>query len=217
VRTEAITLIKEDVLALGQMVNRSIAELTGLLEGDSRANLSFVEEQEEQINRSCLGVEERCLDLLLERQNLAPIEIRTLFASTVIAAKFERMADHANRVARMAQWAAEDEIDIPPELAEMTRVIHRMAEDVLYCFLTDDVDKVPEIIQRDNRIDYLHDMLSKQLLSDIGGQDDAHAQMRTQFLFAARFLERMGDAVTSVAKRVFFIGTGQRYKLEVEE
>ncbi|MCI0661400.1 MAG: hypothetical protein L0220_10030 [Acidobacteria bacterium] len=215
-RTEAITLIKEDVLALGQMVNRSIAELTGLLEGDSRCKLPFIEEQEEQINKASQEIEERCLDLFMERQNLTPVEIRALFASTVIAAKFERMADHAQRVAKTAQWAAEDKIGIPPEMSEMTRVIHRMVEDVLYCFLTDAVEKVPEIIQRDNRIDYLHDMLSKQLLSDIGGQNDEQAQMRTQFLFSVRFLERMGDYVIAVAKRVYFIGTGQRYRVEVE-
>ncbi len=213
-RTEAVTLIKEDVLALGEMVNRSVAEVTGLLEGDARTSLSFVEEQEELINSSAQQIEEKCLDLLMERQQFSPLEIRTLFASTIIAAKFERMADHANRVAKMARWACEDKIAIPPELAEMTRVVHRMVGDVLLCFLTDDVDKVDEIVKQDNRIDYLHDILSKKLLSDLGGQEDAQAQMRAQFLFAARFLERMGDAATSVAKRVYFIGTGRRYKLE---
>ncbi len=211
-RTEAITLIKEDVLTLGQMVNRSIAELTGLLEKDERNSLAFVEQQEGLINKASHEIEERCLDLMIERQELSAREVRTLFASTIIAAKFERMADHAQRVAKMAQWSAEDQIEIPAELAEMSRLIYRMVEDVLYCFLTDAVDKVPEIIQRDNRIDYLHDILSKRLLSDLGGQDDAHAQMRAQFLFSARFLERMGDAATSVAKRVYFIGTGQRYQ-----
>lgn len=213
-KTEAITLIKEDVLALGQTVNRSIVALTGLLEADSPAQLAFVQEREEEINRSYQEIEERCLDLLVERQSLTALEVRTLFASTVIAAKFERMADHVHRLAKMAQWAHQDQIDIPPELAEMTRVIHEMVEDVLYCFIAGAVDKVAEIIQRDNRIDYLHDILSKALLSDLGDQEHAQAQMRTQFLFAARFLERMGDACTSVAKRVYFIGTGERFRSE---
>ncbi len=211
-KTEAVLMIKGEVLALGQMVNRSIAEVTALLENQSGAGLAFVEEQEEQINSSYQEIEERCLDLLMERQVLTDLQIRTLFASTIIAGKFERMADHVQRVAKMAQWAAEDKIIIPPALAEMARCVHRMVEDVLYCFVTDNAEKVPVIIQSDNRVDYLHDFLSKQLLSDMGGQDDAQAQMRTQFLFSARFLERMGDAATSVAKRVYFISTGRRYK-----
>ncbi len=213
-RTEAITLLKEDVLALGQMVNRSVTEMALLLEKNPAARLSFVEDQEETINVSCQQIEERCLDLLMERQAFSPQEIRTLVASIIIAAKFERMGDHANRVARIAQWAAEDTIDIPPELAEMAHVVRRTVEDVLLCFVSDAIDKVPQIIQSDNRIDYLHDFLSKRLLSDLGEQDHAQAQMRAQFLFCARFIERMGDAATSVAKRVFFIGTGTRFKAE---
>lgn len=212
-KAEAITLLKEDVLALGQMVNRSVSEVARLLEKDPNSSLSLVEEQEARINQSCQDIEEKCLDLLTERQVLSTHEIRTLWGSTMIAAKFERMADHANRVAKLAQWATEDKIDIPAELPEMAKVVHRMVEDVLYCFLSNDVDKVTEVIQRDSRIDYLHDFLSKQLLSDLGEQEQAHAQMRAQFLFCARFLERMGDSATSVAKRVYFIGTGERLKI----
>jgi phosphate uptake regulator len=67
-------------------------------------------------------------------------------------------------------------------------------------------------LQRDNEVDYLDAVLSKKLLSDLGEQDQAHAQMRAQFLFCTRFLERMGDLCTSIAKRSYFIATGERIK-----
>ncbi|MGH9553981.1 MAG: phosphate signaling complex PhoU family protein, partial [Terriglobales bacterium] len=138
-----------------------------------------------------------------------------LVVSTIIAAKFERMADHANRVAKIAAWAIEDEIEIPSELIEMARVVHRQVQDVLLFFLTDAADKVQEILQRDSEVDYLDAVLSKKLLSDLAvDQDSAQAQMRAQFLFCARFLERMGDLATSIAKRIYFIATGERIKRE---
>ena len=214
VKTEAITLIKEDILSLGQMVNRSVEEIFHLLQKNPTSSLSLVEEQEEHINQACYDIEEKCLDLLLERETFSPQEIRTLLASTIIASKFERMADHANRVAKLASWACEDNIAIPPELPDMASVVHRMVKDVLLSFLTDAADKAKEIVQRDSQVDYLHDVLSKRLLSDLGEQDQQEAQMRAQFLFAARFLERMGDACCSIAKRVYFIATGKRLKSE---
>lgn len=214
VKTEAITLIKEDVLALGRMVDRTIGEVTHLLKTDGRASLALIEQQEEEINKACHDIEERCMEVLLEREVLNAQEIRLLFGSCVIAAKFERMADHANRVAKLASWASESGVEIPPELSEMAGVVHRMVEDVLLTFLTDAADKAQEILQRDSRVDYLHDYLSKRLLSELGEQDQEEAQMRAQFLFGARFLERMGDACCSIAKRTYFIVTGERLKSE---
>ena len=213
-KTEAITLIKEDVLALGRMVDSMLGEVSRLLLRDPEGDLDFVDELEEGTNQACQNIEEKCLDLLMERQEFGAQEIRTLVASTVIASKFERMADHAVRVAKLASWASESDVDIPPELAEMAGVIHRMVEDVLVSFLTDAADTAQGIIQRDSRVDYLHDLLSKKLLSELGDQDQEEAQLRTQFLFGARFLERMGDACCSIAKRVYFIATGERLKVE---
>lgn len=209
-KTEAITLLKEDVLALGRMVDKTVERVASILKGDQPPDLSIIEEQETKINQWCQDIEEKCIDLLIEKEMLSAKEVRTLVGCTIIAAKFERLADHANRVARIASWGFEEEVEIPPELSEMCSAVHWMLQDVLVTFLAEDSDKVQEVLQKDARVNYLHDLLSKRLLSDLGEQDQARAQMRAQFLFCARFIERMGDACTSVAKRVFFIATGKR-------
>lgn len=216
-KTEAITFLKEDVLTLGQLVNSSVEETTKLLRKEKSASLALIEEQEEMINAACQAVEEKCLDLLLEKQAFDAREIRILVGSIVIAAKFERIADHANRVGRMACWAWEDGIEIPSELPEMASVIHRMLQGVLLSFVSDDADRALEIIQRDSQVNYLHDVLSKKLLSSLGEQDKARAQMGAQFLFCARFLERMGDACASISKRIYFIVTGNRHRRDAVE
>jgi phosphate transport system protein len=213
-KAEAVTLFKEDVLALGQMVARMVAEMGRMLRKDKSADLDLIENEEKAINLLYQQIEENCLELLLEKDLLVAKDIRTLVGSTIIAAKFERMADHANRVARTASWAREDEIEVPPELPVMADAIHKMLQDVLFSFLTDASDKAEEILHRDSEIDYLDAVLSKRLLSDLGEQDQEKAQMRAQFLFCTRFLERMGDLCTSVAKRTYFISTGKRLKPE---
>ncbi len=212
--TEAVTLFKEDVLALGQTVVRTLDEMTRLLKKESTASLELIEEQEESINQLYLDIEEKCMDLLLEKEMLDAKAIRMLLASTTIAGKFERMADHANRVARIACWAQEDKIEIPAELTQMASIVHRMVQDTLLSFLTDATERIQDILQRDSEVDYLDDILSKKLLSNLGKQDQAGAMMRAQFLFCSRFIERMGDLCTSVAKRTYFIVTGHRMNTE---
>jgi len=210
VKTESITLIKEEVLTLGRMVETTVYEVTRLLKGDKKADLAMVERQEEEINKLCQQIEEKCVDLLMERDSFGAKEIRALVSIPLIAAKFERLGDHANRVARFANWAIEDEIEIPEELPKMAATVYHMVQELLLCFLTDSASKAKEILASDNTVDYLHDVLSKRLLSNLGEQESAHAQMRAQFLFCSRFLERMGDACTSIAKRVYFLSTGER-------
>lgn len=209
-KSESITLIKEEVLTLGRLVETTVYEVTRLLKGDRRADLAMIERQEEEINKLCHEIEEKCVDLLMERESISQKEIRALVSIPLISAKFERLADHANRVARFASWAIEDQIEVPEELPKMAGNVYHMVQELLLCFLTDSPSKAKEILASDNTVDYLHDLLSKRLLSDLGEQESARAQMRAQFLFCARFLERMGDACTSIAKRVYFLSTGER-------
>ena len=211
-KPEAITLFKEDIISLGEMVARSVSEMARLLRKEDDASLDLIENQEKSINKSYQDVEEKCLDLLLEKDSLSAKEIRTLVVGTIIAAKLERLADHANRVARIASWAKQDEIDVPSELPEMAESIHKMMQDVLLSFLTESSEKIQAILQRDSEINYLDAVLSKKLLDYLGSQSSEKAHMTAQFLFCTRFLERMGDLCASVAKRTYFIVTGSRVK-----
>jgi len=213
VKTEALTLLKEDVLSMGRGVETTIQELTRMLKNDPTSSFARVEQGEEKINRQCMEIEERCLELLVDKEPMNERIIRSLVSTILIATKLERMADHAIRVAKVADWAREEEIQVPEELIEMSQTVGRMVQEVLLVFLTDAPDKAIEVVQRDNAVDYLHDVLSKRLLSNLGDQDTAQAQMGMQFLFCTRFLERMGDACASIAKRVYFIATGERLKL----
>lgn len=211
-KAEELTLLKEDILSMGRSVESAVQEMTRMLKKDLNANLSFIEDQEEAINEQCHDIEEKCLELLVEKEPMSAKTIRSLVSSIIIATKLERIGDHALRVAKVADWAREENIEVPQELIEMSQVIQRMGQETLLGFLTDAPDKALDVVQRDNRVDYLHDVLSKRLLAELGDQDSASAQMRAQFLFCARFLERMGDACTSIAKRVYFIATGQRMR-----
>jgi phosphate transport system protein len=210
VTAEAITLLKEDVLSLGRMVDNTVDMVTNLLKQEDSARLEEVEDQEKKINEWSQDIEEKCLELLIEKDNLSAKDVRTLVSCTLIVSKLERLGDHANRVARIASWAREEEIEVPEELPQMCAVVHHMMQDALLTFVTNDLNKVTEVLQKDNQVNYLHDVMSKRLLSKLGEQEQATAHMGAQFLFCARFIERMGDLCTSVAKRVYFINTGKR-------
>jgi phosphate transport system protein len=190
-KTQAITLMKEDVLSLGRNVNDLVRKVVELLNDNPAVNLADVESLEDQCNAKCVGIEEKCLDLLTEKQDLNPAEVRILLSSTLMAAKWERLADHAHRVAKLVVWFVGAKY--PRELGEMASIVNKMIEETLFCFVTDAVEKLPEIVQK---------------------QDAEAAQRNAQFLFCARYIERMGDCCVSIAKRTHFMVTGERMKSE---
>src|ERR1700722_16494775 len=98
------------------MVDKTVEEVGRLLQHETNVDVDLIEEREEKINDACQAIEEKCLDLLLEKESLDAKDIRTLVVSTAVAAKFERIADHAHRVGRMAFWATQDKVEIPPQL-----------------------------------------------------------------------------------------------------
>lgn len=209
-KAKALYFLKDDVVSMGRMVNSSVEEMASILKGNPSGSMSLIEEREKKINDYCKKIEETCLELLLEKETVTQKDIRLLVSTIIIAAKLERMGDHANRIAKVADWARKEKVEVPTEMAEMASVIHQMAEDILIGFLEDAPDKALEVLKRDTAVDLLHDVLSQRLLADLGDQDKAQAQIEAQFLFCTRFLERMGDACTSIAKRVYFIATGER-------
>jgi phosphate transport system protein len=210
-RTQATTLMKEDVLALGRQVHRAVIELVQLL-ASSDGSLAFIEEQEEEINDACYRIEEKCLDYLQERQDLEAREIRMLVGSIMMATKFERLADHVQRVARLVTWASTESQRVPGELVEMVGVVKNMVEEVLLSYLGDAVERIPQIVQQDSRVNYLHDVLSKRLLAELSALEPHEVPARAQLLFCTRYVERMGDCCVSIGKRIHFAVTGQRLK-----
>ena len=213
VRTQLITLMKEDVLSLGRKVHLLVSELDKLLSGDCSADLSFIEQQEELINDGRYKIEDKCFAVLYEHQDLTLQEIRMLVGSTLIATKFERLADHAHRIARMVSWTSADNLVVPAELAEMVNTVKDMIEEVLLCYVTDTIEKIRPIVHQDSRVDYLHGVLSKRLLTSLEVPDLAGSQMCAQLLLCSRYAERMGDLCASIAKRIHYFVTGERLKL----
>ena len=57
-KSDAITLFKEDVLYLGEMVARTVSEMARLLRKETGASLELIEDQEKLIAQLYRDVEE---------------------------------------------------------------------------------------------------------------------------------------------------------------
>ena len=78
---------------------------------------------------------------------------------------------------------------------------------VLRALVDLDVDEAREVARRDDDMDALYHAIFDEVL-ELMRADPSNVDRGTRILFAAHYLERIGDRVTNIAEDVVFLATG---------
>jgi phosphate transport system protein len=120
---EKVLQLEEDVLALGNLVESILIEAADSLhEGDLDA-VERIADEGRQVHRRRLAIEMDCLSLIASRR---PLDggLRSLVAIAEISAELERLAGHAQRMARVNHLTAD------PQLRRSLASLERLAAKV---------------------------------------------------------------------------------------
>ena len=136
-------------------------------------------------------------------------DLRFLLALDHVAYDLERMGDHASSVAKQARKLAPvAHGEANGRLAEMGRLTSTLTREVLRALVDQDEALAREVAARDDEVDDLYHATFADML-DLMRADPANVDRGTRVLFAAHYLERIGDRVTNVAEDVVFLATGE--------
>ena len=109
--------LTDDLLGLGSMVEKALAKsLDALKRRDLEASSQVVQEDDE-IDRQCVQLEEHSIELIARHQPVAR-DLRRLITTLHIAVELERMGDYAEGIAKISLMMGEEPplkplIDIP--------------------------------------------------------------------------------------------------------
>jgi phosphate transport system protein len=204
--------LQDEVLTLGNMVDRSIdLSIEALRKLDHDLARRIIQD-DQLINSKRFDVEEKCLQLIARQQPLAK-DLRILAAIMNIITDLERMADHAEGIAKIALLHGEEPLLKPlidvPRMAEKSRDMLRRALDA---FVARDVEAAKQISAEDDEVDALYDQVYRELLTFMI-QDPRTIQRATYLLWVAHNLERIADRVTNICERVVFLATGRMQEM----
>jgi phosphate transport system protein len=118
------------------------------------------------------------------------------------------MGDHAGSVAKQGRKLApfpplKDYVDLPllgERVADLVRGIIRALVDI-------DEAQAREVARLDDKVDALYHRIFDEVLV-LMREDPANVESGTRILFAAHYLERIGDRVTNIAEDIVFVATG---------
>jgi phosphate transport system protein len=199
--------IKDDVLRMGSMVASQItAALHALVTHDAEAATAAIV-ADGRINEAQRHVASLITTTIATQQPVAR-DLRFLLSLDHVAYELERMGDHAASVAKQARKLAPH----PPlkkyvDLPRMGELAAEQVRGVLRALVDLDVVHAREVAARDDDMDHLYHALFDEVVA-LMRDDSGNVDRGTRLLFAAHYLERIGDRVTNIAEDVVFLATG---------
>jgi phosphate transport system protein len=164
---------------------------------------------DEEIDAVEVEIEEACVELLALQQPMAG-DLRRLVAILKINNDLERIGDHAVNIAEAAQRLIERNSgwSLPIELSEAGSIAQEMLRDVLDAFVQHDADKARNVLQRDDRVDQLHE---SHLRSMITMMMESPQQIGTalSLIFIGGNIERVADLATNIGEDVVYLVEGK--------
>ena len=200
--------ILDDILTMGNMVEKSIINSVNALKDRDFAMAQQVINGDLEINSKRFEIEEKCIQYILTQQPTAD-DLRILIGVLNIVTELERVGDHSTGTAKIVVMIGNEPllkplIDIPIMAEKTADMLHRG----LTAFINHDAHAARKIISEDDRIDNFYDQVFKELLI-IMIEDPRTVTRATRLIWAAHNLERSADRITNICERAIATITGK--------
>ncbi|MFN0093537.1 MAG: phosphate signaling complex protein PhoU [Dehalococcoidia bacterium] len=209
-----LTQLHDQVLVLGSMTEKAILDaMEALRDGDERWSQKIIED-DARINAKRYEIEQQCIFVIGSQQPMAS-DLRSLVSILFITTDLERMADHAEGIARLNLLLTGD--PIPRRLGYVPAMADRavaMLRNSLKAFIEHDVDLARQVCEADDEVDRLQDSVYDECFRGMV-QDPSTIQKNTYTLWTAHNLERIADRCTNICERVIYTVTGKMEEINV--
>ncbi|HBK53544.1 MAG: phosphate signaling complex protein PhoU [Syntrophomonadaceae bacterium] len=204
--------LREDLLKMGRLLQQQVYDAVKALADKNIELARQVIENDDLIDDMELDIEKRSLGLIALKQPLAR-DLRLIASIFRIIIDIERMADHAEDIAHIAQDLHEQAyikplIDIP----RMAVITQDMLETALRAFIEEDCDLAMSLVLPEKELDGLYEQVFNELLFYMV-RDPRNIPQATALLLVAGHLERIGDHATNIGEMVVYVVDGKRIDL----
>jgi phosphate transport system protein len=200
--------VKDGILRMGSLVEESIRAAIDALEAHDAEAATGVILGDGRINEMQRDVSS-LITRTIATQSPVARDLRFLLALDHVGYELERMGDHAASVAKQVRKLAPE----PPlkryvDLPAMGELAAILVGGILRALVDIDVDAARSVAARDDEIDTLYHRTFDEVVA-LMRADPGNVERGTRILFAAHYIERIGDRVTNIAEDVVFLASGQ--------
>ncbi|MDP1712466.1 MAG: phosphate signaling complex protein PhoU [Candidatus Nanopelagicaceae bacterium] len=210
-----LNAIGQTLIDMSERVSRAMElATTSLLEADLQLAEQIISD-DDVIDIMQHELDAKTLNVLARQQPVAG-DLRTLVTSLRMSADLERMGDMTHHIAKIARMRYPSKA-VPPELASTIQDMGKVAKNIIdkttHVLKTHDLQSALELEDDDDEMDKLHRKLFLTLLDDAWPHG---IECAIDMTLLGRYYERCADHAVSVARRVYFLVTGE-FASEMEE
>lgn len=207
--------LKQNLLLLGNLVERSIiSAIKALEEMDGKLAASVIAD-DDQIDRKEVEIDEFCHKVIALRQPAAK-DLRFITTALKINYDLERIGDMAvNICERVVELVKEPQLKPYVTIPQMAETVQAMLRDSLVSFIHEDVDLALTVKKNDEKVDELLQKVCDDL-QEIMSRDGGSVSRAMRLVFVSKYLERIGDHATNIAELVIFMVQGKTIRHEKE-
>ena len=201
--------VKDEILLLSSMVEQAVMDSVTALKDNDLERARQILSNDLLINRKRFEIEASIMVLIATQQPIAH-DLRLLASSLDICTELERMGDYAKGIANIN--IRSEGLSLPYILKDICSMAEK-AVDMLHqsmtAFANEDLVTAGDIMQEDDIIDECYSRLYQDAVQSVL-KDPRNIERANYVIWTAHNLERLGDRVTNICERVFYIVRGER-------
>ena len=197
--------LNKDILKMGALAEESIYKSVEALKNRDREMARSVIDNDANIDKLELDVDEKCIDLIARYQPMAK-DLRFITTGMKINSELERIADIAVDIAQRILEIVDKPLLKPlVDIPKLAAVAQNMVKISIDAFVKGDIALAKKVLSSDSEADQLRNEIQKELIEDYMVKDGTTAPRAVQLLLIARFLERICDHTTNIAEDVIYM------------
>ena len=209
---ENLKSLKKEIMKMGVLVEEALGKaMKALTEQDTDLAKRIIEDDEE-INKMEIEIEDRCIALIATEQPVAG-DLRHVITGMKIITQLERMGDHAVHIAKATLHIDGKPYNKPlTDIPKMGEICMLMNREVLSAFMDDDAVKASDLAEMDDDVDKLHEKVQRELFTGMV-KNEAFLPQALQLTYISRYLERYADHITNISEWIIYGNTGNHIDL----
>ncbi|MHA2611773.1 MAG: phosphate signaling complex protein PhoU [bacterium JZ-2024 1] len=205
---DELTQLKQKLFGMASIVSQMLANSVKSLVERNAELARRVVDQDEEVNRYEVEIENLCIQLIARYQPTAS-DLRTLMMIVKINKDLERIGDHCQNIAQRAVYLADKPLVKPyVDIPRMCEMAYGMLKDSLDAFVQRNSALALDVCRRDDEVDHLRDRVIRELITYMM-QDPSTIDRALQSILNSRDLERVADLATNIAEDVFYMIEGK--------
>lgn len=211
----ALQQVEDDLLRMGSLASQLLTRAVDALERADEAAAAAVIEEDDRVDRLHLDIERRIMSLIATQQPMAG-DLRALASVLAASIDLERIADHAEGIAKAAKRLANLRLVRPVvDISYMAQITQGMLHDVLDAFARRDPVLAEALAAKDDTVDAMRAQTLRVLLTYMAENPRTITQA-LELVIVTQHLERAADLTTNIAERVIYMVTGEMRELNVD-